>query len=318
MKKILSIVLITVMLASVFCLGISAVDEPENTPANEDRENNGANKTPAASASVYVTVATDGSLKLIQESITVIDTDGDDVLTINDALCCAHKEKYDGTLEDGYASARTEYGLSMTRLWGNDCGLYGYYVNNKSAWSLEDPVKEGDYINAFAYKNEDYSDVYCFFDVNSIEAKKGEEITLTLNAIGYDASFNTIIVPVEGAVIVIDGKNSDYKTDADGKATIKLEADGKIIISAMSEKQTLVPPVCIALAENTVTENETVGTDNNITDATEEPSSEIKNDTDDVNDRNDTDGGCGSAVSLSVIAVAALAGAMLIKQNKND
>lgn len=315
MKKILSIVLITVMLASVFCLGVSAVEGQDNNPANGALDNNGAAQASAASASVYVTVATDGSLKLIQESITVIDTDGDNVLTINDALCCAHDEKYDGALEEGYAASRTEYGLSMTKLWGNDCGLYGYYVNNKSALSLEDPIKEGDYINAFAYKNEDYSDVYCFFDINSAEAKKGDEITLTLNAIGFDEEWKTIIVPVEGAAIVIGGENSNYKTDADGKVTFKLEAEGKILISATSETQTLVPPVCMVLAENTVTDNENVSTDNNNTDATEAPTSESQNDTD---VSNDTDGGCGSAVSFSVIAVAALAGAMLIKRNKND
>ena len=346
MKKILSIVLITVMLASVFCLGVSALDEPDANPADEIPEDNGVNETPGANndpdepvapVSVYVTVATEGSLDLRQESITVIDIDGDEVLTVNDALYCAHKERYEGALEDGYASEETEYGLSLTKLWGNDCGSYGYYVNNESAWSLADPVEDGDYINAFAYKNEDYSDVYCFFDVNTVDAKKGDEITLTLKAAGYDEEWNPITVPVKDAVIMIGGEDSKYKTDADGKVTVKIELEGKILISAMSEEQTLVPPVCMVFAEDAVTDNENNNANNNIPDAPDDPVSdsatdgsdksdeteavtdaESKNDTNNTNNVDNADSGCGGTVSFSVISVVALAGAMLVKRNKND
>ncbi len=335
MKKILSIVLIAVMLASVCCLGASALDEPDNNPADEASKADNEPDEPVAPISVYVTVATEGSLDLRQEKITVVDIDGDDVLTVNDALYCAHREKYEGELMEGYAFEETEYGLSLTKLWGNDCASYGYYVNNESAWSLADLVEDGDYINAFAYKNEDYSDIYCFFDINSVEAKKGDEITLTLKAIGYDAEWNTITVPVKNAIIMIGGEDSQYKTDADGKVTVKIELEGKILISAISEEQTLVPPVCMVFVDDSVADNEDDNAHNSIPDAPEDPISDStpdgadnsdeteaatdsEKDPDSKNDTKQADGGCGGTISFSVISAVALAGAMLIKQNKND
>lgn len=195
-----------------------------------------------ASANVFVTIS-DGTLKLTQEEITARDLNSDGKINIDEALFAAHEEMYHGDAA-GYESYESEYGLSLGTLWGNDCGSYGYYVNNTSAMSLEDEVKDGDYINAYCFTDlETWSDTYCFFDTHNAE---GNEFTLTLSAAGWDESYNPITIPVEGAVITIDGEKTDFVTDAEGKVTVTIDEAGSYVISAVSDTQTLVPPVCIA------------------------------------------------------------------------
>lgn len=233
MKKFLAVTLTMFML---FCsFGITAFAESSNQ------------------ISVYVTIADkDGNLALAQEEIAVTDIDNDDALTINDALYIAHEENYNGGAVAGYASAYGDYGLSLNKLWGvANGGSYGYYVNNKSAWSLTDVVNEGDYINAFIYTDlSTWSDIYCYFDLNTTSVKAGEEITLTLSASGYDSEFNPIVIPVENAVITVNGERTSVKTNAEGKATVKFETDGEYVISAVSDTQILVPPVCKAFVSS--------------------------------------------------------------------
>lgn len=208
-------------------------------------------ETETLSANVYVTIADrEGKPVLTQQKITVTDIDGDKSLTINDALYAAHEAKYEGGAAAGYNSYHGDYGLSLGKLWGAENGSgYGYYVNNASAWSLADPVKEGDYINAFVYTQSDCSDKYCWFDVNTVATDVGKDITLALSAIvGYDAENN--YAPIEGpivnAAITVNGEKTAVKTDAEGKATIQIAEDGKYVISAVSDTQTLVAPICIA------------------------------------------------------------------------
>ncbi|MBQ8640189.1 MAG: hypothetical protein IJ468_13620 [Lachnospiraceae bacterium] len=198
---------------------------------------------------VYVTIAdSEGALALAQEPVAVTDMDDDGVLTINDALYCAHEACYEGGAEAGYGSAFGDYGLSMTKLWGaENGGSYGYRVNDQSAWSLEDPVADGDYVNAYVYTDlTAWSDTYCYFDAPIGLAEKEEEITLVLNAAGYDEAYNPIAVPVAGAVITVDGEATEFVTDEEGKVTLTLDEEGIHVISAQSETQNLVPPVCTA------------------------------------------------------------------------
>lgn len=201
----------------------------------------------ADSVNVYVTIAdAQGNIAIAGESIDVTDADGDGAFTINDALYIAHEVYYDGGAAVGYASAYGDYGLSLNKLWGTENGgSYGYYVNNIAAWSLADAIDNGDYINAFVYTDLDaWSDTYCYFDANTASAVAGSEVTLTLSAAGYDADWNPVVLPVEGAAITVNGESTDLKTDAEGKVTLKFENDGSYVISAVSDTQILVPPVC--------------------------------------------------------------------------
>ncbi len=200
------------------------------------------------SAKVLVSIA-NGTLVLAAEEITVTDVDNDGALTINDALYAAHEAKFDGGAAAGYGSASTEYGLSMTKLWGvENGGSYGYMVNNASAWSLADPVKTGDHVYAFVYTDTTaFSDSYSYFDKVTAEVGALDFLTLTLMGAGYDADWNPIQVPVAGAVITVNGEQTPYITDEAGTVTITLPtgAKDKVLVSAVSDSKLLVPPVCI-------------------------------------------------------------------------
>ncbi len=200
----------------------------------------------AEAPTVTVTIAdAEGNLALTQGEIAVIDSDGDGALTMHDALYLAH-EAYYAEGAAGYAAEQTDYGLSMTKLWGCENGSgYGYFINHVSPDSLLDEVKNGDVISAFVYTdNTAFSDTYCFFDVQAAEINSGETVTLTLSAASYDAEWNPITVPVADAEILIDGSASTYKTNAGGSVDITLTSGGEHIISAKSETMLLVPPCC--------------------------------------------------------------------------
>lgn len=200
-----------------------------------------------ASAEVYVSVADEnGKLAMAREKVTVTDINGDGAFDIDEALSAAHEASYNG--EDGYEAYDGDYGRAIKKLWGVDNGgSYGYYVNNASAMSLNDTVKDGDHVYAYLYTDlTAWSDTYSFFDADTAKAEQGEKLTLTLSAAGYDESFAPITLPVEGAVITFNGEATEYVTDSEGKVEISVSDTGSVVISAVSDTMTLVPPVCIA------------------------------------------------------------------------
>ena len=199
-------------------------------------------------ATVYVSISNKGQLVAAQTKITVIDIDGDNALTVNDALYAAHEAAYPGGAQKGYSYyTHKDYGLSLGKLWGDTSGNFGYYINNASCWSLADPVKNGDYLNAFIYSDsKSYSDKYCFFNSFTVTADASSDIELTLSGAGYDANWSPVTLPVAGAEITVDGAKTGVKTDANGKATIQISDAGSHVISAVSATETLVPPVCTA------------------------------------------------------------------------
>jgi len=227
MKKTLTILLTLIMILGTTCLAVSA-DE---------------------GVKVRVSIA-DGSGKLVvaRELVSVSDLDEDGAITISDALEAAHAAFYPYGADEGYGTFMSDYGLSLGKLWGEENGgSYGYYVNNASAWSLADPVSEGDHVYAFVYTDlVAWSDTFSWFDVDTVAADEGEEITLTLKAAGYDADWNPVESVVEGAEITVDGEGTGIFTDENGQATIAIEDSGKAVISAVSDTMTLVPPICVA------------------------------------------------------------------------
>ena len=201
----------------------------------------------ALAEKVYVTIVDEnGDIAVACKAYDVSDADGDGVVSINDVLYTAHETDFEGGAEAGYTSAATDYGMSLRQLWGGAVGdSYGYYVNNASAYSLLDAVKDGDYIAAYAYSDlETWSDTYCFFDC--IALGTDAEFELFLTAQTFDANWNPVNVPVEGAMITANGEDTGIVTDADGKAVVTLNEKGEYLISAYSTEMTLVPPVCIA------------------------------------------------------------------------
>ena len=227
MKKLLSVMLAFLMITG--CMSITSF-------AGND------------SATVYVSVSNKGQLATAQVKVTVTDIDGDNALTVNDALYAAHEASYSGGAKEGYGYyVHKDYGLSISKLWGDTSGNFGYYINNSSCWSLSDPVKNGDYLNAFVYSDsKKYSDKYCFFNCYKLTADAGSDVELTLSYAGYDANWAPVTLPVADAEITVDGTKTGIRTDANGKATIQINGAGEHIISAVSSSEILVPPVCTA------------------------------------------------------------------------
>jgi hypothetical protein len=196
---------------------------------------------------IYVSITDDtGALVLAHKPVALTDADGDGTLTIHDALVCAHSAYHPGGA-DAYQAATSEFGLSMNRLWNvENGGSYGYYLNDLSAWSLLDPVVPGDHVKAYCFTDlAAFSDTYAFFASAALSARCGESIALTLSAAAFDANWAPITIPVEGAVITVNGEATSAVTDAQGNASLTLQDRGEYIISAASDSMTLVAPVCV-------------------------------------------------------------------------
>ncbi len=216
------------------------------------------------SATVYVTICDkDGALAVAYEPLTATDTDGDGALTVSDALFAAHEAKYDGGAAAGYNAEYGSFGLSLAKLWGcANGGSYGYYVNGAMAWSLGDPVKDGDHVHAFIYRDlSAFSDKFSYFDKTTVSAAEGDEIELTLTGIDFNEFYETVKTPIKSAVITVNGERTSFVTDADGKAKITLENAGEAVISAVSDAEIIVAPVCKAAVEAKAAPSETENSD---------------------------------------------------------
>ena len=188
---------------------------------------------------VFVTVSSEGELVKMHEAIEPTDVDGDGVISVCDAIAAVHEK-------DAFVAESTEYGLSIVKLWGvENGGSYGVYINNEMSYDLTAPVKAGDHIYAYSYKDlTNWTDAFSFFDKATAS---GKEVTLTLQNVAFDENWNPVNAPCAGAVITIDGAKTEFVTGEDGTVTITLEK-GEHVISAVSDTLTLVPPVCIVAA----------------------------------------------------------------------
>ena len=202
--------------------------------------------------SVYVSISDDaGNLVLAYAAVALTDVDGDGSLTICDALMAAHAAYHpDGA--EAFLAEKSEWGLSLYRLWGvENGGSYGYVLNDVSARSLVDPVQPGDHVKAYVYTDlMNYSDTYAYFTAPVAAAAVNAEVALVLCASGYDASWNPVTLAVAEAVLTVNGEKMAVITDENGQAVLTFDAAGTYTVSAVSESMTLVPPVCIV----TVTE----------------------------------------------------------------
>lgn len=202
----------------------------------------------ASSSDTVVRVAiANGSVLLPSKTVKVDDVDADGNMTIHDVLYCAHQQYYDGGAEAGYRSEKTDYGLSLMKLWGiENGGSYGYYCNHVSATNLLDTVNNGDFIYAYAYSDlETWSDEYSYFDADTNETTVGSEIEVKLCKYEMDENWNPVAKPVAGAELTLDDVNTKIKTNESGIAKIRFETAGEHCLSALSSSDTLVPPICI-------------------------------------------------------------------------
>lgn len=204
-------------------------------------------------ASVFVVIA-NGEVQIAKD-IDVTDADGDGILSIHDALFLTHELYYEGGAQAGYGAENTAYGLSMTKLWGvENGGSYGYYRNNQTPMSLADQITEGDFIYAYVYTDTvGFSDTYTFFEESVKECETFDSVTLKVNQLGFDETWNMVSSPLSGATILIDGVDSGRKTGTDGSITMVLETEGLHLITVKSDDMRIVPAVCrVMVSQKTV------------------------------------------------------------------
>lgn len=265
MKKLIVLILaMTLCLSAAACGGTktpadTTVPETE-TPAVEPVESIEPSAAPveetyvpdaADAVDIYITVACEGSLVTGAEELKVSDLDGDGAVTVNDALIAAHDELFEGGADAGYGTEDGSYGLAITKLWGvENGGAYGYYVNNVAAFTLTDPISEGDWVYAFAYADATgYSDAFTFFEDRAVTVGAGEELTLCLCKAAFDTDWNPITLAVEGAQLTVDGEAVESVTDADGNVTVTFDKPGEYAVSAQVTEGIIVPPLCVVTVD---------------------------------------------------------------------
>ncbi len=217
--------------------------------------------TPADPATVNVSIFNKGEIAVMQKDIEVTDYNVDGQLNVDDALYAAHEAAYTGGAEAGYQSAETSYGLSIQKLWGDESGSYGYWLNDASCWSLSDTVKEGDSLVAFVYQDATgWSDAYARFSPTSYTANKKEAFTVSVEKAGYDESWNTVFSAFTDVSITAydtDGKAlpESYYTAEGCQVTFKKAGD--FVIAARGTGSTILVP---ALAKVHIEETAVTGT----------------------------------------------------------
>ena len=213
----------------------------------------------AEDVTVYVSVSKYGDVVKSKDGdnmayVPVVLT-GKDSYTLDDAFVNCHKSYYEDGV-NGYASSESDWGFGVDMLWGDTSYNFGYQVNggSESVMGPGHEVDDGDFIDVIIYKNA-YPDTesYATFDKHITEAKIDEVFEITLSYVsGYDDSWNSVFSPCVGATITINGEETEFVTDEDGKAYIEFEESGVVCISAKKEKllkDNVVPaitaPVCV-------------------------------------------------------------------------
>lgn len=214
---------------------------------------------PADPIDVHVSIANKGEVVMANDKITVTDRDASGNFTVDEVLYAAHEGAYTGGAAAGYGSAMGDYGLYITKLWGNTSGNYGYWLNDVSCLSLADTVKDGDSLVAFVYQNTEVWDSYSKFAQDSYTTMAEAATTVTLEKAGYDASWNTVFAAHKGATLkVYDGQlkeisSSDYKfvDNGDGTYSVTVKNIGEYTVVAYDNATPTVPALCTL----TVTQN---------------------------------------------------------------
>ena len=180
--------------------------------------------------------------------------------TLDDAFKEAHELYYEGGAEAGYAAADSEWGLSVTKVWGDTSGKFGYQMNLAavSVWGPTQAVNDGDYIDLAVYENY-YPDTesYAKFDAYK-KSVTGDKTELTLLESYYGENWETLFKPCENAEIFVNGTKTDILTDENGKCALAFDESGEYIISAKKTKtlknavteeestvNALTAPVCV-------------------------------------------------------------------------
>ena len=223
MKKTLSLFLSLILLISSTALPAMATDTAENT------------------VTAYVTVSKYGEIIDDKNGDAIammpVDLSGEDEYDLIDVFTALHEECYDGGAESGFATAVGDYGLYISKFWGDESENFNYMINSEYAWSPTDAVNEGDHIEFSINQNTEYADleVYTKFDRKTVKVYKNEDVDLTLTQAGYTAD-GLVFSASPDATVTVDGTATESVTDSDGKATLSFSEPGRYIVSATKTK----------------------------------------------------------------------------------
>ena len=191
---------------------------------------------------VYLSVSQNGVLVKDKSDTTMacvpVTLSGQDTYDLDDVFHMLHTD-YHPEGSTGYASALGDFGLYITKLWGDESGLFGYQVNHgtESVMGLTHTVSDGDFIDVYimesAYPD---SEAYTFFDASTKTVSVGEPFSVTLKQAGYDENFNMVFSPCADAIITIDGIATDMVTDENGQVALCFETSGTHVVSATKNK----------------------------------------------------------------------------------
>ena len=227
MKKLLALLLVLTLLAG---LAVTVLAAEGSITVSVSICKDGA----------YV-IGTDGA-PVSAVSVEVQDHNKNGKFDLDDTLFCAHQLLFEGGAEAGYASAQTDYGLSMTKLWGDESGAYSYYINNAMVVTdLTAEVKNGDLVAAYVYADQEgWTDTYTYFTAIPFGGRciEGETVELVL----MKDVFGTP-EPFAGAKVLANGKQVCV-SDALGLVDFPIDAVGEYILTAESDDLTIVPPFC--------------------------------------------------------------------------
>lgn len=242
-KNTASILLVLSMLIAILPLNISATESIENE-----------------SIIVYVTVGNCGEI-VVSDNIPLaaipVELADNSSYTLDDVFIAVHNSFFDGGAEAGYETYdHPDFGLGLTKFWGNDSGNFGYQINGgtEAVMNLDYEVADGDYIDVHIYQSSwPNTEDYTVFDTYNIVTYPNDHITLTLNQMGYNENFETVFSPCSDAMILIDGEECDLLTDSNGEAILSFDEPGTYVVSASktkivseTEAAAITAPVCIA------------------------------------------------------------------------
>lgn len=203
----------------------------------------------AGDITVYVSVSDQGALALTKDGTPAahLELKVPEGSTLADAIAAAHAAYCpDGAA--GWELVPSDWGMSMTKIWGQTDGVGMFYVNGEMAMldAASIPAADGDCVDLFTFSDLTYwSDCYSSFDLHGANAAMGEKITLTLRNAGYDENWNSVTAPLPGAVVKLADGTVLGTTDGDGKAVVSFSAPGTYVITASCEDLLISAPSCV-------------------------------------------------------------------------
>ncbi len=236
MKKIISVFLSVIMLASALSVGTVAFADENTTPKTATVEYSVFDGGVYTMEPKTITASSDLSDKYKDE---VGYNDKSDEPTILDVLIAAHLDMFGEDFMD-YAPLKASGNSGITSAFGEETSALAYRLNGATDngsgiwYNLDTEVKSGDYVDTMFYQDTNgYTDKYVSLGGRDIKSTSGD-VTLTATYEGFDENWATVTLPAQGLNISVDG-TSVGTTDENGQITLKLSQCKTYVVTASGE-----------------------------------------------------------------------------------